>query len=276
MSVDWPHVLTCVLDLVDRASEAVRAAYARGDARVDWKAPGDPVTDADRAANTLLCEGLAALFPTAAIVGEESATSARGDRTRADLSFFVDPIDGTRDFIERTGEFAVMVGVVHDARAVLGVVKEPATGRTFATAPGIHPFVMESGVKRPMSVSTVASPAGARLLVSRTRVVQRTLAVASKLGMAAHKTGSAGVKGARIAAGEADAFVHLGTAGCLWDAAAVDALVHAAGGRFTDERGNRLDYAKATFDIDRGVVASNGHLHGAILEAIDALGGADA
>src|SRR5262245_32024167 len=102
--MDWEHNLEVVLGLVHEAICVVRQAYVRNDPRVEYKAPGDPVTDADRLANALLCEGLEKHFPKAAIVGEESVESARGDRATAELSFFVDPIDGTRDFIDRTGE----------------------------------------------------------------------------------------------------------------------------------------------------------------------------
>jgi 3'(2'), 5'-bisphosphate nucleotidase len=262
-------MLEQVLRLVERASVIVQTAYDRGDARVDYKAPGDPVTDADRAANALLCDALADLYPEAALVGEESTASARGDRASAPLSIFVDPLDGTRDFVDRTGQFAVMVGVAWEGRAVLGVLKEPVSGRTFATAPGTPAFELDArGQRRPIRVSDVASPRGARLVVSRTRPSPRRDAIAASLGFASEPMGSAGVKGARVAAGEVEAFLHLGMAGYLWDAAAIDALVHGAGGRFTDETGARLEYRQPAYENLRGVVAANAALHDVLLEAI--------
>lgn len=261
-------MLEQVLALVDQASVVVRAIYDRGDARVDFKAPGDPVTDADREANALLCGGLSALYPDAALVGEESIADARGDRRHARLSIFVDPVDGTRDFVERTGEFAVMVGVVHDGRASLGVVKEPASGRTFAGAPGLGAFEIVGGSRRPLHVSAARDPRGARLVESRTRPSARLDALVKTLGLVSSKMGSAGVKGARVAAGEADAYVHTGTAGYLWDAAAVDAIVTAAGGCFTDLFGAPYDYRQPGYENARGLVACNQALHPILIDAI--------
>jgi 3'(2'), 5'-bisphosphate nucleotidase len=268
--MDWENVLEVVLGLVGEASEIVRTAYLQNDTRVEYKAPGDPVTDADRAANTLLCDGLAKRFPRAAIVGEESIESARGDRATAELSFFVDPIDGTRDFIDRTGEFAVMVGVVHEGTAVLGVVKEPSTGRCFAAAPRAGAFEIGANGRTSIRVSKRTAPGGASLLVSRTRPSPTLDVLAVGLGFTVRRTGSAGVKGTRVAAGEADAYIHLGTAGYLWDAAAVDAIVHGAGGRMTDEDGKRIDYAQPEYQNTQGLVVTNGRLHEAVLEAIAA------
>lgn len=269
MSIDSTKLLADIVGLVRRASDLVRAAYDRGDARVDWKAPGDPVTDADRAANTLLVDGLAALYPDAAIVGEESTETARGDRASAPVAIFVDPLDGTRDFVDRTGEFAVMVGVTVYGRALVGVVMEPVSGRLFAAAPDEGAFVVEAdGTRHAIRVADTRSPKGARLLVSRTRPNAELDALAASLGMASRRTGSAGVKGARVASGEADAFLHFGRAGCLWDAAAVDALVTHAGGRFTDAFGDLVDYRQPRFENMRGVVAANPALHAALVEAI--------
>ncbi|MBK6692059.1 MAG: hypothetical protein IPG50_07635 [Myxococcales bacterium] len=107
----WESTLMGVVELVARAGAVVRDRYARRDLAVEYKGPNDPVTEADRAANELLCEGLAKLLPGAQVIAEETASEV-DDPSRADLTFFVDPLDGTRDFVERTGEFSVMVGLV--------------------------------------------------------------------------------------------------------------------------------------------------------------------
>lgn len=266
---DWTRMLSEVLRLVADASAIVKSAYERGDAHVDYKAPGDPVTDADRAANELLCDALAKLYPDAALVGEESTASARGDRATAALSIFVDPLDGTRDFVERTDQFAVMVGACWEGRAVLGVISEPVSGRTFAAAPGVGAFeLFATGERRPLFVSTTSSTRGAKLVVSRTRPSARRDAIADDLGFVSRPMGSAAYKGARIATGEADAFLHLGMAGYLWDAAAIDALIHAAGGKFTDEHGVWIDYRQPDYANTRGVVGAGPALHATLIAAV--------
>lgn len=266
---DWSRMLSEVLGLVADASVIVKSAYERGDAHVDYKAPGDPVTDADRAANELLCDALAKLYPDAALVGEESTGSARGDRATAGLSIFVDPLDGTRDFVERTDQFAVMVGACWEGRAVFAVLSEPVSGRTFATAPGIPAFELSAGgERRAIRVSAASSTRDAKMVVSRTRPSPRRDAIGSALGFSVQPMGSAGFKGARIATGEADAFLHLGMAGYLWDAAAIDALVHGAGGKLTDDSGVLLDYRQPDYANTRGVIAANAVVHAALVEAV--------
>lgn len=266
---DWTRMLSEVLRLVADASAIVKGAYERGDARVDYKAPGDPVTDADRAANELLCDALAKLYPDAALVGEESTGSARGDRATAALSIFVDPLDGTRDFVERTDQFAVMVGACWEGRAVFGVLSEPVTGRTFATAPGVGAFdLLASGERRAIHVTAASSTRGAKMVVSRTRPSSRRDAIGTGLGFTVRPMGSAAVKGIRVATGEADAFLHLGMAGYLWDAAAIDALVHGAGGKLTDDSGVLLDYRQPGYANTRGVIAANAFVHAALVEAV--------
>jgi len=262
-----------IVTLACEASDVVAAAYARADMHVDYKSPGDPVTDADREANALLVDRLGARFPDAALVGEESVEAARGDRARADLAIFVDPLDGTRDFVDRTGEFAVMIGIAERGVAALGVVLEPASGRGFAAAPGTPAFGFRRTSPRdrtPIRVRERARPDGGRMLLSRTRARPETIALAERLGMETTRTGSAGVKGARVATGEADAYVHLGTAGYLWDVAAVDAIVHGAGGRFTDQQGEPFDYRRPSYENDRGVVCASPLVHAAIMAALRA------
>lgn len=267
----WAEMLDTIVALACAASDVVAAAYARADVRVDYKSPGDPVTDADREANALLVGRLAELYPDAALVGEESLADARGDRARAELAVFVDPLDGTRDFVDRTGEFAVMIGVAEAGVAALGVVLEPATGRGFAAAPGLGAFAFRREsphARNAIHVRERASAAGGRMLLSRTRARPETLAVAERLGMETVRTGSAGVKGARVACGEADAYVHLGTAGYLWDVAAVDAIVRGAGGRFTDQDGAAFDYRRPGYANDRGVVCASPAIHEAVLRVV--------
>lgn len=259
-----------VVELVARAGAVVRDRYARRDLAVEYKGPNDPVTEADRAANELLCEGLSKLLPGAQVIAEETASEV-DDPSRADLTFFVDPLDGTRDFVERTGEFSVMVGLVEGAKAVLGVVGDPMRERTFAAAEGVGAFVLPElawGARRAIHVSERRERRGATLLVSRSRPSPRLARIGASLEMTSLPVGSAGVKGARVACGEAEAFVHLGTCGYLWDIAAIDALARSAGGRVTNEHGAPIAYRQRELRRDDGVVLSNGHVHDALLAAI--------
>lgn len=256
-----------ILSRIARAAgEGIMRIYA-GAFQVDYKEPGDPVTDADREANTLICEQLLTHFPDAAIVAEESPSqSYTGYRDHARV-FFVDPLDGTREFVAKNGQFVVMIGLLVDDRPTLGVVYAPVTGRLWYGAPGLGAHRVEAdGTEREIRVSSVASPEAACVAVSRSRRSERLKRVLRTLApRQVVPLGSAGLKGAQVADGGADAYLALGPAGKYWDACAVDALVSAAGGRVTDARGRPLSYRSDSIELDNGLLAANAALHDALL-----------
>lgn len=257
------------LAIARRASALILEIYATP-FTVEMKGPNDPVTRADREANTLICAALTEAFPGDAIVAEESAPEtpeATGALVRRERVWFVDPIDGTREFADRNGEFAVMIGLAIQGRAALGVVLMPTLGEALVGVVGGEAFREDaSGARRPLRVSTVADPRQATMLVSRShrpRIVEPLIA---RLGI--EKTtpcGSVGVKVARIATGEADLYVHGGRGAKLWDGCAPEAILIAAGGRFTDIEGEPINYASSDLGLDNGLVASNGALHDTVL-----------
>jgi 3'(2'), 5'-bisphosphate nucleotidase len=179
-------------------------------------------------------------------------------------------LDGTREFVARNGEFAVMIGAAEKGRPVLGVIALPALGRMFeATASGGAFEVAEDGSRRVVGVSAASSLAEARFVVSRSHRSRDMEAKIGELGVhAVARVGSAGVKAARVACGEAEIYVHSGVAGKRWDTCAPEALVCAAGGRVTDLEGDELQYASGEIPNTRGLLVSNGVLHDAALAAL--------
>ena len=258
------------LDSVAREAAAlIRTVYATN-FEVDFKAPRDPVTEADRQANALICERLAALFPDIPIVAEESEPESFAGYRDAERIFFVDPLDGTREFVARNGEFVVMIGLVEGHRALAGVIHAPELGVSWLGEVGKGAERVDAqGARNPISVTQVSALSEARIVGSRSHrnpALERALA-----GLGARELvalGSAGLKAAEVARGAADAYVAPHHAGKRWDACASDALIHAAGGRLTNSDGASFDYRSAALDNDRGIVASNGRLHGAILERL--------
>lgn len=256
------------------ASALVRRAYAK-DFRVDYKSPGDPVTEVDRAANELLCTELARSFPGVPIVAEESEPSSFDTRLAGGPTFFVDPIDGTRDFILKNGEFAVMIGFTDGGQAQLGVVDCPARGRSFAGGAGVPTYVIADGAA-PTPVpqaSSEARPFGElHALVSRSHG-DATQAVLARMGiLKVSLRGSAGVKSVGVIAGEADLYLQVGRAGKLWDSCAPEALALGAGLRLTDPFGGRFDYARSPLDLSRGVLVAAPPVHDAIVNKLTELG----
>jgi 3'(2'), 5'-bisphosphate nucleotidase len=251
------------------AGHGILESY-QSDFRVDYKSPGDPVTDADREANALICRRLQAEFPDAAIVAEESASEHYADYRDHARVFFVDPLDGTREYVAKNGQFVVMIGLLIDDLASLGVVYAPTTGTLWCGGRGLGAFRVDAdGSERPIQVSSEVKPAGARITVTRSRRSDRLKGVLSRIGAReVVPMGSAGLKGALVAEGSADAYLAAGIAGKHWDACAMDALVSAAGGSVSDLRGKRLDYRSGELELSHGLLVANPVLHAALLSRL--------
>jgi 3'(2'), 5'-bisphosphate nucleotidase len=270
---DTTALLDSVLSIARQAGEIIMEVYG-GPFDVDYKEKDDPVTRADREANALICAALSARYPGVPIVAEESEASSYEGYASAPAAWFVDPLDGTREFVKRNGEFAVMIGLAVAGRATLGVIVCPAMERSFVGAKGIGAFEEDyDGRRRTLRVSAAKTLGEAELVVSRSHRTGNLDEIANRLGFRqVTHCGSAGVKSTRIASGESDVYAQPGRAGALWDACAPEALVTAAGGRVTDARGTVIDYASGALPNHHGFVATNGLLHAEVLDLLRRFG----
>ncbi len=263
--------------------EIARAASARACERyqehlvrsvlVEEKSAGDPVTEVDRELDAMICTALARRFPEAAVIGEESAPSSPDETARLlarELVFFVDPIDGTREFVAKTGEFAVMLGLSCAGRSVAGVVALPTEGLLLAARVGQRTVVEREDRSRELaSVSAVARFSAATMHISRTHTPGIAEPLRHRLGVGhVLPCGSVGVKVARIAMGQAEIYVHGGSGAGRWDTCAPEAILAAAGGRLTDLDGARIDYKARDLRLARGIVATNGALYAGVMSAV--------
>jgi 3'(2'), 5'-bisphosphate nucleotidase len=262
--------MTTLIDtLIDIATDAARVIREVYDTpfSVEWKGPRDPVTAADRQANDLICGRLADAFPRVPVVAEESNPETFDGYRTAERVFFVDPLDGTAEFIARNGEFVVMIGVLEGARAVAGVVCAPGKRTLWAGAIGMGAFaVTDGGQRETIRVSACQDLAASRAVSSRSHrspALEQALAALGPGSVVA--MGSAGLKGVEIATGAADVYMGPGNVGKRWDACAVDAIVTAAGGKFSDGRGEPFDYRTLDLTNERGLIATNGLLHDAVV-----------
>jgi 3'(2'), 5'-bisphosphate nucleotidase len=242
---------------------------------VDTKTGDEPVTVADREASALILTHLARAFPRDSLLSEEVPDD--GARLRESRVWMVDPIDGTRDFIDGDTGFCVMIGLCIDGRPRLGVVAVPATGELFgATLDGNGKgSAFREGpdhVRTNLTTSTLAAPPGIRLVASkshRTRDVdtfRRALAIEDEINV-----GSIGVKVAMVADARRDLYVYPGSRTKIWDTCAPEAILLGAGGNMTDVRGQPLRYTDPDLMNRHGIVASNGPLHDRVLEALAGL-----
>jgi 3'(2'), 5'-bisphosphate nucleotidase len=231
---------------------ALRAAYAGGEAamrvyadpfEVTQKTDATPVTEADLASERIIVAMLSAAFPDIPIVSEETVPEA-GFASPAARFWLVDPLDGTKEFVARNDEFAVLIGLIEDGRPVLGVVHGPAVGLTYAAhGPGTAMRRRGGGAFEPIRARAPA-PDGLVVVHSRSHENSRRLAeyFRDRSILRRISCGSA-LKFGVLAAGEADFYPRFGTT-MEWDTAAGQAILEAAGGHVFNLAGAPLAYGK--------------------------------
>ncbi|MBW2527502.1 MAG: 3'(2'),5'-bisphosphate nucleotidase CysQ [Deltaproteobacteria bacterium] len=261
--------LSALVEIVRRASSIVMGHYDH-DVAVDLKGPNDPVTAADREADRYICAELRRRFPDAEVVGEESSPSSRATvaaLARHRTVFYVDPLDGTKEFIAHNGEFSVLIGQCVDGRPTLGVIALPAADRILAGAVGGPAYAVDrQGERWPLTLTSTARPEQVTLLVSRSHTppLAERLRGSGRLRRVV-PCGSVGVKVSRLLEGRADAYLHDGGGLKRWDCCGPEAVLRAAGGAMSDLGGALLDYRTERLTVDGGLLASNGAAHQALL-----------
>lgn len=250
--MNFDRELQVAARLARQAAEVIREVYDTPFAVVQKSGGGGPVTEADRRANELIVAGLQAEFPGDEIVAEESAHLA----PKRDRVWFVDPLDGTREFVDRNGMFAVHIGLAIEGKAVAGVVHAPIQRALWSGAVG-HPCTLELGHdKRELMMQPVKRTDALRLLVSRSHKSKKTEKIKQALGITqVREQGSVGLKCALLAMGEADLYLHPSNKSSRWDSCAPQAVIEAAGGQLTDFAGVPYEYRGAAIVNERGLVA---------------------
>lgn len=236
-----PHLLLGeVVALARAAGEAILDVYA-GEFAVERKDDRSPLTEADLRAHRLIVAGLARLTPDVPIISEESPVPPLATRRGWEWLWLVDPLDGTREFVDRSGEFTVNIALIHRHEAVLGVLHVPVRGIDYYACAGHGAFRQErDGLAHRIAVRpTLADPP--RVVASRSHRGSALDPFFARLG--AHELCAAGsaLKFGLLAEGAADLYPRVGTT-CEWDTAAGQAIVEAAGGQVIDRSGRRLAY----------------------------------
>lgn len=250
MALDFDKLVSVMRRLSLEAGDAIMEIYGQDDFEVEAKSDDSPVTAADKAADAIISAGLRAEFPDVMLVTEEQAEShAQSGKT----FLIVDPLDGTKEFIHRRGDFTVNIALVEDGVPTRGVVYAPAKGRMFFTlADGAS--VEEAGPFDAAAMGSVtpirvpeADNAALRIVASKSHRDQATDDYINKYAAADMKSAGSSLKFCLVATGEADIYPRLGRT-MEWDTAAGHAVLSGAGGqvvRFDDH--TPLSYGKADF-----------------------------
>lgn len=269
--------LDCVLELVRECAPIAIAIRGRG-ARVlavrQKPLGGGPITAADRELNERIVERLRTRFPDDGILAEESDDD--GQWVRAERCWFVDPIDGTREFARGTAGWTIQIGLCIGGKPVLGVVAQPGHDRvSWARWDGTEwtSATIESGVTEPLGLAD-RHLEEAILIGGRAPPFSRQKAILNALGIPRSRAISVGSVGSRmtaVARGEADLHVQAPGKTKLWDTCAPLCLVEAARGTVTDLRGNPLRFDVGEVKHPAGVIACKPRDHAAILHRVSPL-----
>ncbi|HEX2675282.1 MAG TPA: 3'(2'),5'-bisphosphate nucleotidase CysQ [Polyangiales bacterium] len=272
MSQRLQRELDTAVAIAREAGRVLLEIYAT-DFGVDYKGQGksDPVTEADRRANELIVQRLRAAFPDDGIVAEESDDNALAlSKSRI---WYVDPLDGTKEFVSKNGEFSVMIGLSIDGSSQLGVVLQPSEDKLYRGVVGAGAHLEHAGKTRELHVSTQAATRELRLIVSRSHRPKSTEELMQRLGISKEViSGSVGLKIGHIAEQTADLYVHVSDKASAWDACAPEAVLRAAGGRFSDLAGKPFVYGKADLRTSGGILACNAAAFEAVLPVVSEIG----
>lgn len=249
--MDFTRLIPVIRRLALEAGDRIMEVYNRPDFAVKSKSDASPVTEADEAADALISAGLRAIFPDVTLITEEQADS---HALQASTFLIVDPLDGTKEFVQRRGDFTVNIAYVENGVPLRGVVYAPAQGRLFYTlADGVS--VEETGALAKDAIGAVnaikvSNPDNAALMVVASKS-HRDAATDEYIGKYAckdMKSAGSSLKFCLVATGEADLYPRLGRT-MEWDTAAGDAVLRGAGGqvvRFDDH--TPLAYGKTGWD----------------------------
>ena len=261
--------LQAALQAAQQASRVILDAYRQFQAIPD--APIDITTEADRQAQEIILCDLTEAFPGDAFCAEEQTPALAGAPRVGPRLWIVDPIDGTRGFARKNGEFSVMIAFVENGQIGVGVVQEPAKNRcTYAVRGGGCHRRDDAAEPVRCQVSATADLANSVMVQShsRTRGVSSRMQQAVRPGRVV-ETYSAGIKLAMVARGEVDLYVNDYTQFHDWDIAAGHILVAEAGGAVTGLHGEVLKYGLPDAWQRSGLLGSNGHVHAAALQRLE-------
>ena len=229
-----------VRSIARRAGDAILEIYDEGFS-VELKEDRSPLTEADRKSHELIKRGLTEIDPAVPILSEESNEAEISGRRSWNRFWLVDPLDGTREFIKRNGEFTVNIALIDEHEAVLGVVLAPAIAAEYSAVTGQGAYRSGRGGELESIAVCPEAPAPLRVVGSRSHPGDALAAYLAGLEPYVYKPMGSSLKVCLVAAGTADIYPRFGPTS-EWDTAAAQAILHEAGGSMIDLEGQPLRY----------------------------------
>ena len=254
-SIDFEEIIS----LSTLAGNAILEIYNKNEfsGSIDYKADHSPLTIADRIAHQILSNGLQSLYPDIPLISEEGNLPDFDIRKNWDFFWLVDPLDGTKEFIKRNGEFTVNIALIHLDTPVFGCIYVPVTGITYYGSKDEGAFKIAKGKTQRIGVSKKTEELTS--IGSRSHGTDYEKEVLEKLPVAHTKTAGSSLKFCLVAEGAAEIYLREGPT-MEWDTAAGQAIAESAGGRVTLLNGERFMYNKNSL-LNPGFVCNGSGLN---------------
>ncbi|HBO16910.1 MAG: hypothetical protein UR69_C0001G0127 [Candidatus Moranbacteria bacterium GW2011_GWE2_35_2-] len=255
-----------IKEIAKKSGEKVLEYYYK-DYNISYKDSGgkkSPLTEADLASNKIIMEELEKYnFP---ILSEETEDDL--SRLQSEYVWIVDPLDGTSDFMEKTGEFSILIGLVKNGEPVLGVVFEPAKNTFYWAEKGKGAFMEKNGKIKKINVSNEDNFQDMTILLSRNHLLESDKKLCENLKIGKQTKRGSTSKMCVIARGDAEIYVNTSDKTGEWDTCAPQVVLTEAGGKIVDMRGKELMYNKKNPKNLNGFVVSNGENYARIVEEL--------
>lgn len=251
---------------------AINAAVSAGNSILDLykknfqvgtKDDNSPITEADLKSNQIIKKFLS---NTHYILSEEDSDNKQ--RLDKEIIWVVDPLDGTLDFINQTGEFTVMIALIRDKKPILGVINWPVGGVIFAAQSNQGAFKYSDSNWQKINVSNISELAECRAIGSRHHLSDKETKLVKHLGIKKFASIGSSLKIGKISSGDAEVYLTTTNKMKEWDSAASHCILHEAGGQMTDMLGNNITYNNESVSHNNGILATNGVVHNKILEKL--------
>jgi 3'(2'), 5'-bisphosphate nucleotidase len=251
--------LTKELEIAKKASvlagEAIMEVYNSDDFSVEYKKDNSPLTKADKASNRIIVDMLKEEFPDYAILSEEEMDNK--ERLNNDFCFVVDPLDGTKEFIKRNGQFTVNIALSYKHKSVMGVIYVPVTGELYFAAKGYGSYCTKDGVTEKLSVFTESKPKSElNVVMSNSHGCEEMDKLLKKYNLKNFVKVGSSLKGCMIAKGEADVYYRHNPT-MEWDTAAMQCIAEEAGAIFMQMDDTPMLYNRENNLNDKGFYIIN-------------------
>ncbi len=259
-----------IADKIPELDIAIQAAKEAGNAileiyqenfKISKKSDDSPITEADLKSNEIIKEILSQTEHV--ILSEEDIDDQ--SRLSKDTIWIVDPLDGTSDFIDKTGEFTIMIALIKNKKPILGVISWPTEKTFFVAQKGCGAFRYSNEQWQKIDVTRVSELSKCRAVGSRHHLSDREKLFIKKLGIKDFTSIGSSLKVGKISSGEAEAYITTTNKMKEWDTAASYCIISEAGGKMTDMLGNDISYNNEDVFHKNGILVTNGLIHEKIL-----------